>query len=326
MKISNKDLIQSYVITTARYDFSVYEKRILYGIVESLQSLTKGKSLNQRYSVEKDLFGDYAMTYDIDFFLNGENDKNYKRIKEALMTLKDKSFEYEDESVWEYISIIESPQIKKFDSKLRFRLNRRVFDAFLDFSKGFRKYELNTAMQFESVYAMRFYELFSNKNTPIIYAIDDLKKMFQIENKYSRVNDFFKRVVEPAKKELDKHSPYSFVYETIKTGRRITHVKFKPFYISKNRDAELEQKELSQKTSIRWDLSKEVIIMLKSKFNLTDKGIKNNRKLLANAVKRSDFLDICNEINGMIRKYEVQNPGGFFISQMKKRLAEELNL
>lgn len=36
--IKNKDVLQSYIVTTARYDFSVYEKRILYRIVEVLQS------------------------------------------------------------------------------------------------------------------------------------------------------------------------------------------------------------------------------------------------------------------------------------------------
>jgi len=30
--INNKDLIQSYIITTAKYDFSVPEKRIIYRI------------------------------------------------------------------------------------------------------------------------------------------------------------------------------------------------------------------------------------------------------------------------------------------------------
>lgn len=325
MKISNKDLIQSYVITTARYDFSVYEKRVLYGIIESLQSLTQGKQLNRKYSMQEDLFGDYVMTYDISIFLNGENDKNYQRIKNALMSLKDKSFQYEDEKVWEYISIIESPKIEKYETKVKFRLNRRVFDAFLDFSKGFRKYELNTAMQFESVYSMRFYELFSNKSEPITYSIEDLKKMFNIEGKYKLTADFFRFVVEPARKELDKSSPYSFKYEKLKTGRKITQVKFKPFKIAKNRDTELENKELQKQTSIRWDLSKDVIRMLKDKFDLTDKGIKNNRELLASAVKRYDFLDICNEINGMMRKYEVKSKPAYFISQLKKQMNEKAN-
>ena len=32
MKINNKEVLQSYILTTAKYDYSVYEKRILYKI------------------------------------------------------------------------------------------------------------------------------------------------------------------------------------------------------------------------------------------------------------------------------------------------------
>ena len=31
--VRNKDQIQSYIMTTAKYDFNVYEKRILYRLV-----------------------------------------------------------------------------------------------------------------------------------------------------------------------------------------------------------------------------------------------------------------------------------------------------
>jgi phosphate starvation-inducible membrane PsiE len=41
--ISNKNLIQSYIMTTAKYDFSVYEKRILYLLVEMAQCEVEGR-------------------------------------------------------------------------------------------------------------------------------------------------------------------------------------------------------------------------------------------------------------------------------------------
>ena len=34
MAIVNKDLIQSYIMTTAKYDFNVYENCIIYRLVE----------------------------------------------------------------------------------------------------------------------------------------------------------------------------------------------------------------------------------------------------------------------------------------------------
>ena len=42
MAIVNKDLIQSYIMTTAKYDFNVYEKRIIYRLVEMAQKELQG--------------------------------------------------------------------------------------------------------------------------------------------------------------------------------------------------------------------------------------------------------------------------------------------
>lgn len=41
MAIVNKDLIQSYIMTTAKYDFNVYEKRIIYRLVEMAQEMCR---------------------------------------------------------------------------------------------------------------------------------------------------------------------------------------------------------------------------------------------------------------------------------------------
>ena len=49
--IKNKEILQSYILTTAKYDYSVYEKRILYRIIEVLQELIVDKTLNQKYTL-----------------------------------------------------------------------------------------------------------------------------------------------------------------------------------------------------------------------------------------------------------------------------------
>lgn len=54
----NKNLIQSYILTTAKYDYTAYEKRILYRIIEMRQELTSGQKLNQKYSIQTNIFGD----------------------------------------------------------------------------------------------------------------------------------------------------------------------------------------------------------------------------------------------------------------------------
>ena len=56
MKINNKEVLQSYILTTAKYDYSVYEKRILYRLIEVFQKYTTGNKLNDKVIIQKDLF------------------------------------------------------------------------------------------------------------------------------------------------------------------------------------------------------------------------------------------------------------------------------
>ena len=123
MIVKNKELIQSYIFTTAKYDFHAYEKRILYRIVERLQYLIKDKKLSHvKYPVQEGLFGEKTFTFDVADFLNGEESKNHTRIKKALKSLRDKTFEYDDGKIWEYLGIIEAPSIKHYEKTVSFKV------------------------------------------------------------------------------------------------------------------------------------------------------------------------------------------------------------
>ena len=93
MKINNKEVLQSYILTTAKYDYSVYEKRILYRLIEVFQKYTTGNKLNDKVIIQKDLFDVNIVTLPVSMFLVNEVDKNHHRIKEALIRLENKIFE-----------------------------------------------------------------------------------------------------------------------------------------------------------------------------------------------------------------------------------------
>lgn len=322
--IQNKELFQSYILTTAKYDFSVYEKRILYRIIELNQYLLEGRKLNQKYRLDINLYGDTIYTLPISLFLKDGDSSNYSEVKKALLNLKRKEFLYEDDNVWASLSIIANPKIQKFSDTVTFTVDKLINDALLDFSKGYRKYELKIAMQFESVYSMRFYELFSNQSHPINYSIDNLKEMFKISDKYKLTADFIKRVVEPAKRELDEKSPYSFSYKELKTGRKITSLQFIPIYQNKNEDIALKSKKLGKEISTRFYLEPIDRDYLKAQFGFTEKEIKNNCDLFENlyqTLEKGELIDKLVEI----RRYasESGNVKGYVIKSLKVLLDEK---
>jgi plasmid replication initiation protein len=320
MKINNKDLIQSYILTTAKYDYSVYEKRILYRLIEMMQDYTKGKKLNRRYSITETLFGDKDVIMPTSAFLKDEKDQNYSRIKEALLSLNKKVIEYEDSNTWGAFNLIERPEIDKIGDCVSFRVSPKIAQAFLDFSKGFSKYELETAMSFESTYSMRFYELLSGQKTPITYSISKLKIMYRIEDKYSLVSDFIRKVVVVAKKELDIKSPYSFEYKLNKAGRKIISITLYPVYKAGNRDVRIEAHKMRKSTSLSWIMDNLTRNYLMQEYFFTEMEIKNNIELfeLACTHKEFDLLYFLsqNKRNASAKK----NPKGWIIGALKKQL------
>jgi plasmid replication initiation protein len=316
MKINNQDLIQSYIVTQARYDFSVYEKRILYSIIQMFQQILEGKKLTGKLRADKDIFGDYMIYLPIKSCLKDEEDKNHARVKQALLDLESKRFEYEDDKVWQVIRLVQAPELIKNEEVMKFRLHYRLVDAFMDFSKGFSKYEFLTAMKFESTYAMRFYELLSGQRKPITYSIDNLKIMFQVQDKYKLTADFIRSVVDAAKNELDKKSPYSFEYAAVKQGKKIISIKFYPVFVSENRDPVLERTDLKRQVSPRWSLDKMVIDYLKENFMFNDTEIKNNVDLLALAHSK---LDLMYELSLLkVKAAKARTPQGYVIGVLKK--------
>jgi plasmid replication initiation protein len=329
----NKDVIQSYLVTSARYDFNVQEKRILFRLVEMCQNQLEGKKLNPGYHFDKNLIGDYEVIVPISAFLTRIEveeekgilkNKNYSRVKEALRRLRNKTIEIEEpdpnypgEYIWKLIGIIEKP---KFETRgyAKFEIQPEIFEAILNFAKGYRRIELKTAFEFESVYAMRMYELLSGKKDPITYTIEQLKKMFKIEKKYKYTTDFILYVIEPAKKELDKKSPYSFNYTKNKQGKKVVSLTFEPYVIPGNVDQELEKQRLEKQVSIWWDIDKKVGDYLTNNYGFSTKEMSNNKELIIEAQKKMDIMLFLSKKKR--KANDAKNPKGYIISALKKEL------
>lgn len=311
-------------MTTAKYDFNVYEKRIIYRLIESIQYCLEGKKLNSNISIKELPSKDRIVTMPISAFLADEKDENYSRVKTALTRLRNKTFEFDNGKVWKLIGIIEKPNFE-YAGIAQFELQPEIYNALLDFSKGYRKYELKTAMQFESVYSMRFYELLSGQTQPIEYKIETLKNMFGLEDKYKLNADFFRSVINIAKKELDKCSPYTFDYIPKKKGRAYHSILFIPKFQPQFRDVELERKELSKRSNISWYLTRNERNYLIQNLGFTEKGVKNNAVLIekVKAVKqkqRINFIDFLSTIKDRALRGNVNNIQGYVISALKSEV------
>ena len=319
---SNELAIQSYIFTTAKYDFNAYEKRIMYRLVELAQDELKGIMIRDNmHKIEPTLFG-REITMPVADILRNEKDQNYTIAKKAFRSLAQKGEEYEDDKFWQYTAIISNPKIDKIKGSVVFTVLDDIWRCLLDFTKGYRKYELVTAMQFKSVYSMRMYELMSGQKRPLEFTFEDLKQRFKLKDKYSKANDFKRWVLDIAKKELDESSPYSFNYIEIKEGRKVVAFKFFPTFHPDKQAPELYEREKRSKLTARAQISREALDYLRYSFEFKAAEINKNKKtIIEGEQKIPDFIGFLSSLVGPSRT--AKNRIGYVINAIKKKTAEE---
>ena len=329
----NKNVIQSYMLTTARYDFSVYEKLILYRLVELAQAELQGKNFAEwiGMKVETNLFGDKDITMPVRYILANEEDNNYTKAKKAFKAMSNRTIEQTKGNVWYLDHMLERVRVNLGTGVAKFRVSPNVWNIVLDFTKGYRKYELKTTMQFKSVYSMRFYELLSGQNKPLNYSIDEIRKMFSIEKKLKKIDRLESVVFEVAQKELDENSPYSFTWEREevasrgRNGKKVVGYTFYPKYIQKNRDQELEKRELTAKvgniTGPYGMLKKEVSDYLLYNMKMTKEEINANKNLFLTAQK--ELPNLVDELANLKERAAKNGKGiGWIINGLKGKMKE----
>jgi plasmid replication initiation protein len=92
----------------------------------------------------------------------------------------------------------------------------------------FTRYKLEHIGNMTSIYGIRLYELLMQWRTTgkREIEIDWLKKQFELDNSYDRMNNLKARVIDPAVKDINTHSNYQVTWTQRKTGRCVTHLTF----------------------------------------------------------------------------------------------------
>ena len=316
-----RQVVQSYIATTAMYDFNVYEKRVMYNLVRLAQSQIEGVVLTDNlHKICHDMKGYVHVTLPLSDFLADEEDKNHRRVQDALKSLHRKTFEYLDDDVWECISIIALPKIALHSRQVSFIVDSRVWDVLLDFSRGFSRYDIEVAFRLESCYSMRFYELMACQKEPITYSIDALRRIFKLEDKYAFTKDFIKRVVESSKIELDQKSPVSFTYAPVKDGKRITQLIFFPVRFNAQDSSDDDHRMILRKYGSSAVLTADERRFLEE-IGFNESGINNNLSLFMDCQRNLDFIYELALIKGKCRTKK--NPCGWCIRTLTGKLADK---
>ncbi len=329
---TNKDLVQSYKFTTICNNLGIYGQRTFINLIAATQQVLEGKKIGDciKYQIDEDLWGYKRIIMPLTAIMANGDKSNYQAARKQLKQLQTKLIEYNDDGLW--ISSVFFSEVK-FNAKngnAILEVPPTTWKVIMDFSSGYRVFEKEKALQLRSTYSMRLYQLLSGQKSPLTYTLENLKKMFGISDKYPRPNDFIKRVVIPAKEELDKYAPYTFEYKpvydrkTTKGRASITAITFFPVYQPQNRDKSLEEKREFKNIVYKYPNIIEIPSNIKNymihTLGFTLQGIKNNSALILEACK---VLDLDNFLRGIApRARTAKKPQGYIIRALKLELKE----
>lgn len=209
-------VVKANSLIEASYRLSIDEIRIL-----ALTIGTMNPKSNQK------IF-DFTVADFVREFPEINMDNAYKQIQLAIKRIYERSIKTEDKERVTEFRWVSSRTYFKQEGRFRIAMTEEVMPYLTQLKGQFTQYQLKNIAYFNSIHSIRIYELITQYrsvgNREIV--IDDLKKWLQVEENYSRWNNFKARVLEPAIAEINEKSDLLVEVEQVKRGRSIYALRF----------------------------------------------------------------------------------------------------
>ena len=215
--LKNNLIVKSNQVIEASYTLTTIEQRL---ILSAIAQVPKGEEISD------DVL--YPLTTKNLVKLGGDGKASHKEFKDAVNRLYERSIVLRDGDESDSFRWI---QEKVFNgSKVAFiRFSKPILPFLSNLKSEFTKYLESDIVGMSSPYSIRFYELIMQYRSigKREISLEDLRWMFQLQNKYPVWADLKKRVIDQATKEINEHSPYNLTIESKRTGRKITSIVLK---------------------------------------------------------------------------------------------------
>jgi plasmid replication initiation protein len=216
------------VIVKARYKLNPLSLKFITTLIAGLK---RSDNINEVYKFRVKEFKELTQLKRKDI---------YWAIKEALKELLEKPLyipksKDENDNSFLMLNWVASAEYKEGEGAIEFEISNKLRPYLLEAKEKFLKYKLENILPLKSSYVIRLYEIlkdwlsmhnrYGNKTEKII-SLDEFRKVLEIPKSYQYSSGIKKRILEKAETELKKHTDIIFAFKEIKTGRKITHIKF----------------------------------------------------------------------------------------------------
>ena len=229
-KKRNKGIVlikKSNNLIESRYKFDIWETRFFLSVLAQIRR-------------EDDDFHEYRIWYkDVIKTFGLKSGDSYALLRDAAQSLHGKSFfvSYEKDGatreqqyhILRKVDYAKGVKTKESHEYIDVTVEQEMRPFLLELQKNFTTYDLQNIIKL-NVYPVRVYELLKQYETigHRKLKVEEMKIMFEVSDKYKAFGDFYRWVVKPAIKEINKHTDLTITdVEKIKEGRRVTALRFR---------------------------------------------------------------------------------------------------
>lgn len=164
-------------------------------------------------------------------------DKYYSHLKGILSKLGGRFAWLRDSSGKEYgWPYFEEVMLDQGNGTGHVIINKKLEPYFIRLSGNFLQFSLHNILAMKTVHGIQLYKLLKSlyfKGDDIEFELELLKGHLDCIEKYPDIKDFKRRVINPALADINKYSDLEVTAEYKKAGRKITHIVFHVFDLSR---------------------------------------------------------------------------------------------
>ena len=264
----NYIVTKSNSIITAKYDLTLQEQKLILTLASTVQPNDED-------------FKEYEFKIkDFMNLLEVKNKNTYSEIRQITRNLMKKVFEIKEGNDIVQLSWFSSVRYKVGEGTVVLKFDNCLKPYLLQLKELYTSYKLENILTLKSKYSLRLFEILKSNQFKRNCELDleELKVMLgATEKSYSIYQNVKNRIIIRAQNELKEKTDISFDFEEIKTGRKVTSIRF---FIRDNSKQKLN--------APREETPLEIL----------EKRITDTQKILKNRVKDSEALSICGSVDG----------------------------
>ena len=213
----NYMVTKSNKLIACNYDLSLQEQKIILTLASMVQP-------------QDTEFKEYEFKIkDFIKLLGVEGQNKYTELPKITKELKKKVFEIREGTDILQVSWLGGVRYKTKEGILILKLDSGLKPYMLELKELYISYKLDNILSLKSKYSIRIFEILKSNlfKKCIEIEIEELKKILGIKGKsYDVYQNLKNKVVLQSQKELNKKTDINFEFEEIKTGRKVTSLKF----------------------------------------------------------------------------------------------------